>query len=330
MLLVPCFFFSAFFKKRNENAFAIRAAALAARRSGARLAPVSPPAALPTILTRNTREKQKNPKNRASSPEDPAQTLPLHGFVLGGRYARLVQQRLGVPQRVARPRRRRRRRRGRGRGRGHGWRTREWPAGWPAGARGGNFGIGLGDGVRRGRFLGLRRGAFAKGLAFAPRFFSCVFLRAAARASPASTRGGTRAFSFSFSHRPASEASALSPAPSPDPRRGRSPKPRRAAATRASPAATERRSAPNRESRRGPKKKRRARRASSCAERDDFADSSFALLSLPFPRSSPPQPSEPRPSKRGRSEGEGPRRGSAAARARRRCSPFFFHWGFRS
>ena len=198
MILIACFSFQPP-KKKNENEFAIRAAALAARRSGARLAPVSPPAALPTILTRNTREKQKNPKNRASSPEDPAQTLPLHGFVLGGRYARLVQQRLGVPQRVARPRRRRRRRRGRGRGRGHGWRTREWPAGWPAGARGGNFGIGLGDGVRRGRFLGLRRGAFAKGLAFAPRFFSCVFLRAAARGRRRRRRGEGRApFLFLF------------------------------------------------------------------------------------------------------------------------------------
>ena len=47
-----------FTASRHENEFAIRAAALAARRSGARLAPVSPPAALPTILTRKTREKK--------------------------------------------------------------------------------------------------------------------------------------------------------------------------------------------------------------------------------------------------------------------------------
>ena len=52
---VLSYFFSA---SRHENEFAIRAAALAARRSGARLAPVSPPAALPTILTRKTREKK--------------------------------------------------------------------------------------------------------------------------------------------------------------------------------------------------------------------------------------------------------------------------------
>ena len=314
MLLVPCFSFQPP-KKKNENEFAIRAAALAARRSGARLAPVSPPAALPTILTRNTREKQKNPKNRASSPEDPAQTLPLHGFVLGGRYARLVQQRLGVPQRAARPPPARRRGAGAG---GGAQMRRERPAGWPAGPRGGTRDR-LGDGERGAFSAPARR--FAKGLAFAPRFFSRR--RAAARACRR-RRGEGRAPFFFFSHRSASKQGFSAPsrirARSFTETEARPGYPRVVAATNDAPLQSR--------ARLRPKKTPRARRLRAPSETIPRIRRCASFLFLPPIVSA--QPSEPRPSKRGRSEGEGPRRRSAAARARRRCSPFFFHWGFRS
>ena len=191
MLLVPCFSFQPP-KKKNENEFAIRAAALAARRSGARLAPVSPPAALPTILTEHTR-KTKKPQKLRIIPRGSCANSASRPYSAGDMHSSAAPWRArarAAPPAPAPP--------GAGRGRGHGRRTRSGPLGGPPGARG-NFGIGLGDGVRRGPFSG-SGAALLQRARFCAALFSCVFLRAAARGVAGVDAGrDARLFFFFFS-----------------------------------------------------------------------------------------------------------------------------------
>ena len=323
MLLIACFSFQPP-KKKNENAFAIRAAALAARRSGARLAPVSPPAALPTILTRNTREKQKNPKNRASSPEDPAQTLPLTAsYSAGDMHAssssawRAATRRAPAPPAPAPP--------GAGAGAGARWGTREWPAGWPAGARGGTSGSGSETAYDAGAFSGSGAALLQKGSLLRRAFFPAFFF-APPRGRRRRRRGEGRApFLFLFLIGRLRKLRLYLPrlrrirGEVVHRNRGAPPRPARRRRRR-NDAPLESRS------RRGRKKNAAARRASSCRARRSRGFVVCASF-LPFPDrlrlSLQNLGLQNEVDRRERVRGE-----VAAARARRRCSPFFFR-GFR-